>query len=43
MIYPITLKISPMMEIELEPEVEDWIGSMSDANYATLLVQANRL
>ena len=32
-----------MMEVELETEVEEWIDSLTDANYATLLVQIDRL
>ncbi len=32
-----------MMEVELEPEVEEWIDSLTNANYANLRVQINRL
>jgi len=31
------------LEVEVEPEVEDWIDSQSAVNYATLLVQVDRL
>ena len=32
-----------MLEVEVEPEVEDWIDSQSDVTYATVLVQVDRL
>jgi hypothetical protein len=32
-----------MMEVELETEVEEWVDSLTDAKYANLLVQIDRL
>lgn len=31
------------MDVELEPEVEEWIDALSNTHYATLLVQIDRL
>lgn len=31
------------MDVELEPEVEEWIDALTATNYATLLVQVDRL
>lgn len=32
-----------MLEVELEPEVEDWLISLNEENYARVKVQVDRL
>lgn len=32
-----------MLDVELEPEVEDWLTSLNEENYATAKVQVDRL